>query len=241
MNMKMKRIGLILAMLAISTFPAFAASNERNWATAGKVLAITEGLRILSNGSIDALGIVTGVRHENPVHFKDSTSHYRNPRPVRPAHPVRPKRPARQSRHHKNSYRYVTPIVVEQHRVVTHHVVEKEARDIQPTLEEARRVQGLMQMFIGKKTFFGGYELNSDMDAGDYLQVRNATPLAQFNALKSRFYALLSDAAAVDPSDPRVRQLANWARNTRVVTTDFSSITKGEPIFSEQEYADLGL
>ena len=79
--MKNVMAGLV-ALAVVATFAAPSYAKDKEWANAGKVLAIIEGARILTGGNMDLIGNVTGINrsswnqrgHEN--HRRDYARSY---------------------------------------------------------------------------------------------------------------------------------------------------------------------
>ena len=70
-------IGVLLAIAA----PSYA--KDKDWATAGKVLAIIEGARVLTGGNLDLIGTVTGTNRGtwNQGHRENRANRYAMGRP----------------------------------------------------------------------------------------------------------------------------------------------------------------
>lgn len=60
--MKKMLVG-ILAAAVILAFVSTSYAKDKEWATAGKVLAVIEGARILTGGSLDIFGNVAGINN----------------------------------------------------------------------------------------------------------------------------------------------------------------------------------
>ena len=58
---------IIVAIVAVSLIgaPIVSYSGDEEWATAGKVLAIVEGVRIITGGNVDPIGNITGIKGNN--------------------------------------------------------------------------------------------------------------------------------------------------------------------------------
>lgn len=55
-------LAVMVTVAAITGVSALSyADNDEEWATAGKVLAIAEGVRVITGGNVDVVGNVTGI------------------------------------------------------------------------------------------------------------------------------------------------------------------------------------
>lgn len=129
-------------------------------------------------------------------------------------------------------------------------------------IEEARFLQKVLASYLGNKEFFG-YRLKKGpvsivIDSRISLErILDKLPflgrtriggtitihpgeevVTQFNSLKAEFYGLLVEAAHLDKKDSRIKQLAKWGNETKVIYPDESF---GVEIITTQQLWDLDL
>jgi hypothetical protein len=108
-------------------------------------------------------------------------------------------------------------------------------------IAQARVLQKLIGAYFGEKEFGGTYELRQDaidlnieVDASIQEILRKKLPfvhmgekghisykpgreiVSQLNSLRTELFGVLSDAAHIDPSDSRIKTIADWSTNTKV-------------------------
>ncbi|MEK6707053.1 MAG: hypothetical protein AABZ06_14845 [Bdellovibrionota bacterium] len=128
-------------------------------------------------------------------------------------------------------------------------------------LEEARFVQKIVAAYLGNNEIFG-YHLKRGQiavridAAGVYEKLGRRLPflsgavgghirvnpgeqiVTQFNSLKTEFYGLLVEAAHLDSTDSRIKSLAKWGNDTKVI---YPGETFGNEIITDNQLRDLGL
>lgn len=133
--------------------------------------------------------------------------------------------------------------------------------EIDVFVKEARFVQKILSGFLGAKEFHG-YKLREDsisivinsdiiieevlgrldfidIGVGGRVSVRTGgDAVSRFNRLKTEYYSLLVEAAAIDPSDTRVKALAKWGHDTDVI---YPGETFGDAIIETRQMWDLNL
>jgi len=73
----MKKSILILAIaLSLAGTLKLSYAGDEEWATAGKVLAVVEGVRVITGGNVDVIGNVAGI-NKNKGLFSSGNSHPR--------------------------------------------------------------------------------------------------------------------------------------------------------------------
>lgn len=238
--MKKANLTLILTVLLSATFASPSYAGDDEWSDAGKVMAIMEGVRVLTGGGVDIIGSVTGIKQPRS-NVKHHIHHYEAPRPVRKKVwvPTYSWKKVHVDEHEEYHPEY-GKVIVEPHYIkyrtqsggywdyepVT--VVETEDDyELDRILRKAEKVQMKLGRYLGSKRHFA-YRFN---DNGR----RDA--LGKFNALKAQYYTLLSKAAAIDHNDPRLIALAKWGNKTKVIYPGESKF--GEPIISDRDYRDL--
>lgn len=55
-------IFIALIVLGITCISATGYAGDKEWATAGKILAVVEGARVITGGNVDIVGNITGIR-----------------------------------------------------------------------------------------------------------------------------------------------------------------------------------
>ena len=95
---------------------------------------------------------------------------------------------------------------------------------LENALREAFKIKDELVGSLGEKEFFG-YKLQGSV--------------SEFRQRQSRFFNTLLTAARLDQKDSRLRALAQWGQETKVIIPGESAF--GEPILSRSQRDDLSL